>query len=234
MIKKDNTSSKVNAPRQEVKKRKIKNSSKKNELNSPLLLVVNKKHPLPSDYNPYHGDVSGNNSNGTGLKPEVNEAKKKMITAMRQKGFPISDNVSGYRSYEYQKSLYDNYVQESGQQQADTFSARPGYSDHQTSLAFDLLGTNGQLPTDDNMYSWLQNNAYKYGFIIRFPRGETKSTGYIGEEWHIRYIGVKFATEMHDKKITTLEKLTHISGGDYNSNKNDDIQALSEQKKISN
>lgn len=197
---------------------------------SPLLIVVNKKHPLPESYNPYHGSLEDSNASGIGLLPEANKAKNKIIEAMQKAGFPIADEVSGYRSFKYQTQLYNNYVADQGKKKADTFSARPGYSDHQTGLAFDLLGTKGDLPTDDKMYSWLENNAYKYGIIIRFPRNETKKTGYMGEEWHLRYIGVKYATQMHDKNIETLEEFTGIRGGDYNVNTKDDVIVLSEYK----
>jgi len=196
--------------------------------NARLLLVVNKKHPLPADYNPYNGSTTDNNADGSGLMPAADKAKTKLITAMQHAGFAISNNISGFRAYPYQKALYDNYVSSQGKEQADTFSARPGYSEHQSGLAFDLLGTDGQLPTNDAMYEWLQQHAHEYGFIIRYPRGESNITGYEGEEWHMRYIGVENATEMFNKKITTLEEFTGVPGGDYNQNASQDIAALNE------
>ncbi|GKQ43373.1 hypothetical protein RD055328_12960 [Companilactobacillus sp. RD055328] len=214
---------------QETTISKVK-KNKTQKLNSPLLIVVNKKHPLTSDYNPYQGELLNNNPNGSGLLPKANQAKDKIISAMQKKGFDIANEISGYRSYDYQKQIYDDYVNKEGSQKADTYSARPGYSDHQTGLAFDLLGTSGELPTNDEMYSWLENNAYKYGLIIRFPRNKTKITGYMGEEWHLRYIGVKYATEMHTKNIKTLEEFTKVSGGNYNKDIKNDVSALNQNK----
>ncbi|MCM0583187.1 M15 family metallopeptidase [Weissella diestrammenae] len=193
-----------------------------------LLLAVNKKHPLPTDYNPYGGSSTSNNADGAGLRPEVKTAKDALISAMQQAGFHISNHVSGFRSYAYQSQLYQNYVSAQGQAKADTFSARPGYSEHQSGLAFDLLGNDGQLPTDDRMYAWLQEHAHKYGFIIRFPRDSSDVTGYQGEEWHVRYIGEKFATEMYNKHIKTLEAFTGVTGGNYNADSKQDIPALAE------
>ncbi len=87
-----------------------------------LLMVVNKKHPLPADYNPYNG----------GLSPRTETAKDQLIAAMKQAGFDVGDTVSGYRGYDYQKTLYDGYVASEGQAEADAVSARPGYSEHQS------------------------------------------------------------------------------------------------------
>ncbi|MDO1605006.1 M15 family metallopeptidase [Lactobacillus sp. YT155] len=216
-------------PQQEIKtKKKV---SKKKTQTTPKLLVVNKKHPLPKNYNPYNGEKMSSNEGGRGLAPEVQVAKDKLIKAMQKENLPISNQVSGYRDYDYQKKLYDEYVAEAGKQAADTFSARPGYSEHQSGLAFDLIGKDGELPTNDKLYKWLENNAYKYGFIIRFPREKTSITGYMGEEWHLRYVGVKDATQMFNKKIKTLEEYTRVSGGDYNADVKKDVSALDEYKK---
>jgi D-alanyl-D-alanine carboxypeptidase len=195
-----------------------------------LLMVVNKRHPLPADYNPYNGASTGKNPDGAGLLPAAQQAKDAIIKAMQAAGFAVSDNISGYRSYAYQKSLYDGYVASNGQAWADKYSARPGYSEHQSGLAFDLVGADGELPTDDKMYAWLLQHAHTYGLIIRYPRNMASVTGYEGEEWHLRYIGVKFATEMYDHKITTLEQFTGMAGGDYNADPKNDVPALEEYK----
>ncbi|WP_057755006.1 M15 family metallopeptidase [Weissella kandleri] len=208
-------------------KNAITNSSHKTKI-TPELMVVNKKHPLTSDYNPYNGSTTDNNPSGSGLSPATNQAKTALIQAMQKAGFKISENVSGYRSYRYQTILYQNYVQQHGQAEADTFSARPGYSEHQSGLAFDLIGANGDLPTDDQMYQWLQNHAHNFGLIIRFPRGSNASTGYMGEEWHMRYVGKANATKMHQQHIATLEEFTGLPGGDYNQDSKQDIPAISE------
>lgn len=232
--------------KQEIKKTvsKVKNSVSRETSNqkkypikikkgteaATLLMVVNKKHPLPSNYNPYNGATIGNNPDGGGLMTAANEAKQKLISAMQQAGFPIASNVSSFRYYSYQQSLYDGYVVQHGQTWADKYSARPGYSEHQSGLAFDLVGEDGDLPTSSTMYNWLKNHAYKYGLIIRYPKGKAAITGYDQEQWHLRYVGVKYATEMHNWGVTTLEEFTGISGGDYNSDKVADVSALDEYK----
>jgi D-alanyl-D-alanine carboxypeptidase len=189
-----------------------------------MLMVVNKKHPLPSDYNPYNG----------GLSPETTTAKNELIAAMREAGFSVSDNVSGYRSFAYQTTLYNGYVSTDGQAQADAMSARPGYSEHQSGLAFDLLDGNGQLFAENNSNptgeKWLLDNAWKYGLIVRFPEGKTAITGYENEEWHMRYVGKTAAKAIHDSG-ETLEEYTGVSGGDYNSSASDDVPALDEKIK---
>lgn len=191
-------------------------------------MVVNKKHPLNSDYNPYNGSTTDNNPSGSGLSPATNQAKTALIQAMQKAGFQISNNISGYRSYQYQTILYQNYVRQHGQAEADTFSARPGYSEHQSGLAFDLVGADGDLPTDNQMYQWLQKHAHNFGLIIRFPRGSNASTGYIGEEWHMRYVGKTNATKMYQQHIATLEEFTGLPGGEYNQDSQQDIPAISE------
>ena len=105
--------------------------------------------------------------------------------------------VSGFRSYNTQNNLYNNYVNRDGRAAADTYSARPGHSEHQTGLAADI-----NLVDDSFEYTsegqWLNNNAYKYGFILRYPKGKTSETGYIYESWHYRYVGVDLATKLYN------------------------------------
>ena len=95
---------------------------------------------------------------------------------MQELEYPISDVYSGYRSYEYQEQLYNNYVAREGKEAADTYSARPGYSEHQTGLAFDLLDTTGNLldgEENKDAIAWLHTHAHEYGFIIRFQAGRS-------------------------------------------------------------
>ncbi len=100
--------------------------------------------------------------------------------------------VSGFRSYNYQVDLYNRYVKNEGKQQADSHSARPGHSEHQAGLAMDI---NSLSQTFDQTaeFAWLQANAWKYGFIMRYPKDSTGSTGYIYEPWHYRYVGEQWA-----------------------------------------
>ena len=121
---------------------------------------------------------------------------------------------SGYRSYATQQSLYSNYVAQDGQAKADTYSARPGYSEHQTGLTMDfspIADSFGQ----SKQFTWLMANAFKFGFVLRYPADKVAITGYMSEPWHWRYVGVAAATEMHDKGITTLEEFYNVPGGLY-------------------
>lgn len=104
---------------------------------------------------------------------------------------------SGYRSYEYQERLYNNYVKKDGIKKADTYSSRPGHSEHQTGLSFDLN------TIDDNFANteegkWINDNAYKYGFIVRFPKYKEKYTGYKYEPWHLRYVGKELSEILYN------------------------------------
>lgn len=165
------------------------------------IVVVNKKHPVDEKYAP-------------GENEEAVAALREMIAAMRQDGLMVSDYYSGYRSYETQQGLYQNYVAVHGQDAADTFSARPGYSEHQTGLAFDLLDGYGQLIESDPQKTWIAEHAHEYGFIVRFLEGKENITGYRYEPWHVRYVGKKIAKEIYSKH-ETLEEYLGVSGGDY-------------------
>lgn len=120
--------------------------------------------------------------------------------------------MSTYRSYEYQVDLYNKYVKSDGKDAADTYSGRPGNSEHQTGLAVDVYN---QTETYTNFektkeYNWMQENAYKYGFILRFPKGKENETGYEFESWHYRYVGKDIAKYIHKHNITLEEYIaTH-------------------------
>ncbi len=156
------------------------------------LLIVNKTYSLPSSYNP-----------GT-LLNECYQAFDDMQTdAWYNSGLYLYE-LSGFRSYTTQKNLYDRYVAADGKAEADTYSARPGHSEHQTGLALDVNSL------DDSFANtaegrWLANNAHKYGFIIRYPKGKTDKTGYIYEPWHIRYVGVEKATKIYNSGLSLEE-----------------------------
>ena len=114
---------------------------------------------------------------------------------------------SPYRSYSVQSSLYNNYGARDGFSLADTYSARPGFSEHQTGLAFDVTSksTNFDTFAYSNEYEWLQKNAYKYGFILRYPKGKEYITGYQYESWHYRYVGVEIAKKIKELDLTFEE-----------------------------
>ena len=104
---------------------------------------------------------------------------------------------SGYRSYDYQNDLYNGYIKRNGKKAADTFSARPGASEHQTGLAFDLNTiTNSFKDTAEG--KWVNKNCYLYGYILRYPEGKTNETGYIYEPWHIRFVGKELAKKLYN------------------------------------
>lgn len=163
------------------------------------VLLANKQHPLPETYAP-------------GEEPEARTAFETMKAAAAEDGLDLSA-FSTYRDFARQKQLYEGYVAKDGQQAADRYSARPGYSEHQTGLAFDI-GEAGQEQHwasasfgDTEGGKWLAANAHKYGFILRYPEGSEQITGYMHESWHFRYVGKDIATEIHQKGITLEEYL---------------------------
>lgn len=156
------------------------------------ILVVNKKYGLPKNYNP-------------GENKEAKAALNRMQADASALGLSLK-LISGFRTYSYQANLYNRYVQKDGQAKADTYSARPGHSEHQTGLAFDV----GQISDSfGNTASgkWLAQNCHLYGFIIRYPQGKSHITGYKYEPWHIRYLGVETATKVKESGLTLEEYL---------------------------
>lgn len=183
-----------------------------------LWVVVNKQHPLsPIDYAPSDLVTAYGHQVGSRLVPDLTA----MITDAAKTGAAIT-LVSTYRSYPYQVSLYNSYVSADGQEKADTYSARPGYSEHQTGLAVDFGDRAGTCVIetcygDTAEGKWLAANAYKYGFLLRYTAAERTVTGYQAEAWHYRYIGRDLASEMHKRGIATLEEFFSVTGGEaYN------------------
>lgn len=149
--------------------------------------------------------------------PEVNqlrevayEALKKLFAASKDEaGYDLYAR-SGYRSYNTQVSLYSSYVANHGQEAADTFSAKPGQSEHQTGLSMDITCEAMNFQLDDTFGStdegkWVAENAHRFGFIIRYPKGKEDITGYMYEPWHIRYLGVELATDVYESGLTLEE-----------------------------
>ena len=166
------------------------------------IVVTNKKHPMAANYNP-----------GENLTAKA--AFLRLRNDMIAKGYNVGYAYSGFRTYDYQKVLYQNYVNKDGQAAADRYSARPGYSEHQTGLVFDLTDKAGNLLEDTAASNWLKNNAHRYGFVVRYQPGKEASTGYMPEAWHIRYIG-KEADEVYHSGLS-LEEYYGFEGGDYAS-----------------
>lgn len=183
------------------------NTKKAENLNTNLILV-NKYNYLTEDYIPENLepiDIAYARS-GMQLVREAKEAFETLSEDAKKEGMNIIA-MSSYRSYDYQVNLYDNYVATDGKEAADTYSARAGYSEHQTGLAVDVY--NKVLPytsfEETEEFNWMQENAYKYGFILRFPKDKVNITGYQYESWHYRYVGKEAAKYIHDHDLTLEE-----------------------------
>lgn len=154
------------------------------------VLIANKSYSLPADFNP-------------GLDPTCQSQFNKLQSDAAAQGLNIWLS-SGFRSYDYQNQIYNNYVARDGQAAADTYSARPGHSEHQSGLAIDV----NQI--DDSFIGtpeaiWLENHCHEYGFILRYPQGKQDITGYKYESWHIRYVGTDMSYPIHDSGLTLEE-----------------------------
>lgn len=175
-----------------------------------IWVVVNKQRPLdPLRYTP--GDLAGV-SGGQQIRKSAGEALALMFAAAKAENLALQP-LSGYRSYDRQQTVYQNNVNTYGQAEADAASARAGHSEHQTGLAIDIGGGGCGIEDcfgDTAHGKWVATNAYKYGFIIRYPAGKQAITGYKYEPWHIRFVGTELATEMHNKNITTLEEFFEL------------------------
>lgn len=163
------------------------------------ILLANKQNPLPADFAP-------------GVNPEGESAFKKMRAEAMKADIDLNA-FSTFRDFDRQKVLYDRYVTKDGQEEADRYSARPGFSEHQTGLAFDI-GESGEEQhwaaasfEDTEAGKWVAENAHRYGFIMRYPKGKERVTGYMHESWHFRYVGEKKATEIYEADSTLEEYL---------------------------
>lgn len=175
---------------------------------SSLDVLVNKNNCLPSTYIPK--DLEEVNRtyayDQKFLRKEAKEAFERLSEDASTLGYHIVC-VSAYRDYEYQKDLYKYYVDHKGLEYADRCSARPGHSEHQTGLALDVMGSN----MDYNLFlhsvefEWMNKNAHKYGFILRYPEGKEHITGFKYEPWHYRYVGKKLAKIIYENKLTLEE-----------------------------
>lgn len=163
------------------------------------VLIANKKHPLPSTFAP-------------GESTEARTAFEQLAAAALLEDYSLTA-FSTYRSFEYQTDLYNRYVERDGVKEADRYSARPGYSEHQTGLAFDIGEVNQEQHFasssfgDTDAGKWLAENAHLYGFIMRYPEGKEAITGYMYEAWHFRYVGVEIAKDIYENNGTLEEYL---------------------------
>ena len=167
------------------------------------ILIVNKTYSLPENYRPENSD--GYDRCTTCITKETKEAFNLMEADARALGLNIYIS-SGFRSYKYQNELYERYAAKDGYANADTYSARPGHSEHQTGLAFDLNTIDDSFANTEEG-KWIYDNCYKYGFILRYPKGKEKETGYQYESWHLRYVGKELASKLYnDGNWKTLEE----------------------------
>ncbi|KAB8139006.1 D-alanyl-D-alanine carboxypeptidase family protein [Gracilibacillus oryzae] len=178
-------------------------------------VIVNKQRKLPDGYKPadlVEPNVSFYAAEGDPkrlMRQVAATALEQLFADAKQSGLEFVA-VSGYRSYDRQKVIYENNVAKNGQEHADRYSARPGTSEHQTGLAMDVASAAlvavlepGFIQTDEGQ--WLAENAHNYGFIIRYLEGKESITGYSYEPWHVRYVGKELATEVYEQQ-TTLEE----------------------------
>ncbi|MDO5568644.1 MAG: M15 family metallopeptidase [bacterium] len=168
-------------------------------------VLVNKYSKLASNFVPSDlSTIDGKCSTSTlKLKTVARDAFQELCYDAISSGLSVLAS-STYRSYNYQLGLYNTYVARDGQSKADTFSAKPGYSEHQTGLAVDV--SSGTSNMDDfektNEFTWMVNNSYKYGFILRYPENKEHITGYMYESWHYRYVGKEIAEYIYNNNLT--------------------------------
>ena len=171
-------------------------------------ILVNKYNYLEKDYVPKNLEKISNQYALSNMKL-VNIAKdayeEMAKDASKEKRKLVV--MSAYRDYNYQVNLYNRYAKKDGKDKADTYSGRPGFSEHQTGLAIDIY--NGKTVytkfEETKEFEWMKENAYKYGYILRFPKGKELETGYQYESWHYRYVGKEIAKEINEKNISLEE-----------------------------
>jgi len=178
-----------------------------NQIADPAALdtLVNKYHQMASNYLPEVVDMSLQYaSSGQSLREDAYQAFISMVKAMKTDGLSGIYVYSGYRSYETQENIYNRYVTRNGQEWADRYSARPGHSEHQLGLAADVAAVSNASGGFDKTeeFTWLMTNAYKYGWILRYPEDKEVITGYGYEPWHYRYLGIDLATKVYESGLT--------------------------------
>lgn len=173
------------------------------------VLIVNKQYGISPDFNKI------------GVNPDAEKMFLKMKEAAYKDGIYLNA-FSTYRSYNRQVVLYNRYVSRDGKSAADRYSAQPGFSEHQSGLAFDICGANSSFAANSGFDStkeakWLKDNAYKYGFVLRYPEGCEDETGYMYESWHYRYVGTEVSKKIHESKLSIekyfgLDEISKLKG----------------------
>ncbi len=184
-----------------------------------ISVLVNNLHKLPESYSPpdlIYVDIPfvfQDKTEKRKMRAEAAGAIKDLYTDAKEQGISLL-GVSAYRSHATQTALFQSYVRKDGYEEAKTYSALPGTSEHETGLAIDVTGGDGKCPAEDCFGGtkeaiWLEENAADYGFIIRYPKGKKAITGYQYEPWHLRYVGKSIALIIMNKGIT-LEEYFHV------------------------
>ena len=175
-----------------------------------ILVLVNKKRRLKEDFIPNQLEaISLAYSNQEKyLIHEARIAFEKLSEDAKKEGYSIIA-VSAYRNYSYQEELYASYVKEKGEDYASKCSAMAGHSEHQTGLSLDVMGSNKDYNEFEQSkeFTWMKNHAHEYGFILRYPKGKEKITGFKYEPWHYRYVGIEHATYIFQNHLTLEEYL---------------------------
>ncbi len=178
-----------------------------------ILVLVNKNNQLLSSYIPNNLESISLKyaNNDKYLKKEAKIAFEKLSEDAYKLGYHIIA-VSAYRDYNYQKELFDYYVKKKGLEYALDCSAKPGHSEHQTGLALDVEGSNKDYDNFENSkeFIWMKDNSYKYGFILRYPKGKENITGFKYEPWHYRYVGIDVAKYIYENNLTLEEYFKKI------------------------
>lgn len=187
-------------------------NEKKTDTSKGSLMLVNRIYGLPSDYEP--DDIVDVPSlyayTGKKISNSILNDIISLIEAGKEEGytFVVSD---GYRSYKEQENIYNNYKNSYGESEADIYVAKPGHSDYQTGMSFDLMPYNKVIdnPSESDEYKWLKDNAYKYGFIFRLPKDKEKLTRFKSSTWRLRYVGTEASTVIHNENLCLEEYLAY-------------------------
>lgn len=196
----------------------------KKEIANPdnMLVLVNKIFSLPGDYEPEDlvrpkviFSFGEQDIEKSYLRKEAADSLEQMFQAAAKDGIKLYAS-SGYRSYDRQKTLFQNEIDQAGEDKASEVVAIPGNSEHQTGLAMDITSESAQFALSEKFGEtkegkWLRNNAHLYGYILRYPKGKEKVTGYSYEPWHFRYVGKKASKVIFERNWTLEEYFENVS-----------------------
>ncbi len=197
------------------KQEEVKNYPVSIDKAEDILIVVNKDIHVDSDYKPDDLVIPDVKFSFDGehekkyMRQEAAKALEELFKNAYEEGKYIFA-LSGYRSYNTQKYIFNNFADRMGEEEANKLSARPGQSEHQTGLAMDITSQQVGFGLEEefgntNEGKWVKDNAHKFGFIIRYPKDKTHITGYLYEPWHLRYVGKDVAQKIYNEQITLEE-----------------------------